>query len=179
MRVFFLLPLLASFALVSAACGSSGDDDDSGDDDEGGSASSSTPRPTRTTRATPTAQAPTFAEGNWTGGEAEASSTGAVAVSMKGTLKSNSASDKQNTRLIYTDGLKTINISISTQYQPFAASVNDGNARVASGNSDEPCTVTYKQADEKRIEGSFTCEDAEVDPGEGVVVITGTFFATR
>ena len=175
------LALLAASTLLFAACGSSGDDDDPGDDDD---SATSTPSPerTRTPNASPTPESkvPTLADGKWTAGEAEATVSGGATLTLKGTLNNQASSDKGTTRLIFVDGVKTITISISKQYQPFAGSVYDGKTSIRTGNSDEPCKVEYKQADDKRIEGSFHCEDARIEVGgAGAAVIDGTFFATR
>src|SRR5690349_13306072 len=178
LRVVPLVMALPTLALLMAACGSDDDDDD---DTVDVTDATTAPESTRAATATPQAKAPTFAVGSWTGGQAEARVTGAASFTVQANLSMNSGSDKGTTRLIYADGVKTIALSISTQYQPLAVTVYDGAINVQTGSSDQPCQVTYKQSDDKHAEGSFHCEDARVDvgPTKGAVVIEGTFLATR
>lgn len=176
--------LAASFAMLAVACSSGGDDDSDAEDDAATEEATSTSAPatTRTAQATATAAGgvPTFAAGKWSAGEAEVNVSGGVTLALTGKLLPTSSTERNTTRLIFADDVKTITVSISKEFQPFAATVYDGKSSVRTGNSDKPCTVTYKQADDKRVEGSFRCEDARIEVGgTGAAVIEGTFFATR
>ncbi len=176
--------LAASLAMLAIAC-SSGDDDepaDSADDRTPEATPTTAPAQARTPQATATAAggAPSFTAGKWADGEATVTVSGGATLTLKGKLLATSSSEKNSTRLIFADGVKTISISISKEFQPFAMSVYDGVSSIRTGSSDQPCKVTYKQSDDKRVEGTFRCEDARVEVGgSGNAVIEGTFLATR
>jgi hypothetical protein len=139
--------------------------------------------------ATPTAtssKVPTFAKGDWTGGQAEVRMSGGDTRTVTGSiLQKSSSTDGGTTRLTYVDGIETINISISTQYEPFSAtafSEKGSRISVRTPYGKPPCVVTYKETSEKRIEGSFRCEHSEIEVGanQGTpVMMEGTFTATR
>lgn len=177
--------LVASFAMLAVACSSGGDDEPgAGDDDttttEATGTTALTQARTPSATATPAGGVPSFTAGKWAAGEAQVTVTGGATITLTGKLLTTSSSDRNTTRLIFADDVKTISVSISKEFQPFAASVYDGKTSVRTGNSDKPCTVTYTQADDKRIEGSFRCDDARVEVGgSAAVVIEGTFSATR
>ena len=176
----------ALFALTACGGGGGSEDEDDDDSDDNGSSSDS-PRPTRTPRPTATPdsdEAPVFAPGGWTAGEAQATVSGGASGTLTVTLLARSSSTtgepaRQTTRLTYTAGLDTLNLSISREYQPFAMSFSK---RPIYIQSDEPCEVTYTAKEEKRIEGSFRCTGVRVEQGGDDTVPTtveGTFFATR
>lgn len=177
--------LVASIAMLAVACSSGGDDDsDAADDDTVTTEATGTTAPTRAGTAAATATAaggvPSFTAGKWAAGEAQVTVSGGATIALTGKLLTTSSTERNTTRLIFADDVKTISVSISKEFQPFAASVYDGKTSVRTGTSDKPCTVTYKQADDKRVEGSFRCDDARVEiGGAGAAVIEGTFFATR
>ncbi len=177
LRVFLAVLGATAIAGMVAACGS-GDDDDS------------QPRATSTnSQSSPTTGAPTeepeedavpqFEDGPWTEGEARVTLTGATTLSMTGTLFKTSATDGRTTRLVFTDELDTLTISISTQYQPFDLGVRIGDVLARPG--DVPCVVTYIAREEDHVEGTFTCEDAEDSSSEGggTLRLEGSFRATR
>jgi hypothetical protein len=124
---------------------------------------------------------PTFADGDWTGGEAEVRVTGSDTRTITGTLSTESSTEGGTTRLIYTAGIDTISISISTEYQPFdiIASQEDFDVEIRFGQP--PCEVTYQETSDKQIEGTFLCEYAEImiGPTTGPAIMEGSFTATR
>jgi len=170
-----MAPAVIVALAVAVGCGGGGDTD--GDGDEAAPAA----RPTRTPRPSPTSdpnQAPLFAPGRWTGGEATVTVSGGATSAVAGTLlERSSSSDAQNTRLTYTKDLDTINISISRQYQPFSMVVSKQPVYLDQGT----CEVTYKSKEEKRIEGTFKCTDVDVEQGGNgqPTTVEGTFLATR
>ncbi|MGE0601525.1 MAG: hypothetical protein AB7J35_18930 [Dehalococcoidia bacterium] len=176
------------------ACSSGGDDDDDTADDDSGSSSQSDPtgtpakatstKATAKATATPddTGKAPVFKAGLWTGGEATATISGTVAFTVTGTLKNDSDSKGQTTHLIYVNGIHTIAISISREYQPFAIQTNTDRDRGES-KFGVPCEVTYASATDSRIEGTFKCAQIEAWQVGGQTStdssMEGTFVATR
>lgn len=187
-RSLLVTMILGLLLGLSSACSS---DDSGGDGESNGTGNdASTPATSRTTRpaATPTSSdagddgAPTFAEGGWTGGEAEVRVTGSDTRTITGSLSTESSTDGGTTRLIYTADLDTINFSISTEYQPFDMSASQGgtfSVRIPFGNA--PCEVTYQETSDTRIEGTFRCEEAEIEigPNQGPASMQGSFTATR
>ena len=125
--------------------------------------------------------APTFAAGGWTGGEAEVRVSGSDTRTITGSLITKSSTDGGTTRLIYTAGIDTISISISTEYQPFdiVASQEDFDIEIKFGQP--PCDVTYRETSEKRIDGTFVCKSTEImiGPTTGPAIMEGSFTATR
>ena len=179
---------------VGLACSSSSDDDDD-TDSSSQSDSTTTPEETTSAKSTPakttpkatdtpdnTGKAPVFKAGTWTGGEATATISGTVAFTVNGTLKNNSDSKGETTHLIYVNGIHTIAISISRQYEPFAIQTNTDNERGES-KFGVPCEVTYASATDSRIEGSFKCSQIEAWSVGGQTStdssMEGTFVATR
>lgn len=138
------------------------DEGENGDQDEGG--------------------VPTFEEGDWTGGAIDVRVIGAQERTLAASLLDTSGTDRDSTRLIYADGLKTVNISISTVYEPFAMSISMDGFRAVSA-FDNPCEVTYTETEETSIAGSFRCEQAkvEISPDGDLAPVTfeGSFTATR
>lgn len=125
---------------------------------------------------------PTFEEGDWTGGAVDVRIIGAQERTLAATLLDTSGTDRDSTRLIYADGLKTVNISISKVYEPFAMSISMDGFRAVSA-FENPCEVTYTETEETSIAGSFRCEQAKVemapDGDTSPVTLEGTFTATR
>lgn len=163
-------PQPTATATTSSAPDSSDDEPDEGDDDEGGADDAEEDGP------------PTFEEGDWTGGAIDVRVVGAQERTLTATLLDTSGTDRNATRLIYADGLKTVNISISTVYEPFAMSISMDGFRAISA-FDSPCEVTYTETEETSIAGSFRCEQAKVEmsPDGDLAPVTfeGSFTATR
>ena len=116
---FSMVVVAGAALIVGLGCGSGGDDDDDTSDDGGYSSA----RPTRTPRPTATPdpdEAPTFAEGDWTSGQARVTVSGGENITVEGTLlvrssRTEGKPQRQTTHLTYTKDLDTISISISTQ----------------------------------------------------------------
>ena len=176
------LVLVACVGLLALpACSDRGDDNDD-DSGNGSDEPTRTPRPTRTPTPEPEF-VPTFAEGGWTAGQANATISGGASATVDAALRTVASSttgkpDYQTTRLTFANGLNSILISISTQYQPFAMAVRrDPDVYIDEGT----CEVTYKATEEKRVEGSFKCTDVDVEQGGNgeATTVEGTFLATR
>ncbi len=175
-RPFFAMVILWLGVTVACSFGTAGD-------------STRSPAILGTTRssATPVTNnvaknsAPTFAEGGWTGGEAEARVTGSDTRTITGSLSTESSTEGGTTTLIYTAGIDTISISISTEYQPFDIIASQDNFEVEISSDQPPCEVTYQETSDKRIEGTFLCEYAEImiGPTTGPAKMEGSFTATR
>ena len=181
-RLRIWLAIMACMGVLALpACGGGGDDDDD-DSGNGSDEPTRTPRPTRTPTPEPEF-VPTFAEGGWTAGQASATISGGASATVQGTLRAAASDtsgkpDYQTTRLTFVDGLSSILISISTQYQPFAMAVRrNPDVYIDEGT----CEVTYKATEEKRVEGSFKCTDVDVEQGGNgeATTVEGTFLATR
>ena len=189
-RMVLAIAGLASLASAATACGGDDDDDppqptatattaaepeDDGDDDEDADSDDDD-------RDDDEGGVPTFEEGAWTGGAIDVRVIGTQERTLAATLLETSGSDRDATRLIYADGLRTVNISISTVYEPFAMSVSMDGFRAVSA-FDNPCEVTYTETAETSIAGSFRCEQARVemspDGDRSPVTFEGTFTATR
>jgi len=125
--------------------------------------------------------APAFAEGGWTGGEAEVRITGSDTRMISGSLITESSTDGGTTGLIYAAGIDTISISISTEYLPFDITAYQEGFDVETSFGEPPCEVTYQEASDTRIEGTFVCEYAEImlGPSTGPATMEGSFTATR
>jgi hypothetical protein len=191
-RAFLAVMLLALSLGAIAACG--GDDDGDAEPsveattDDGGATTA--PEATEPPSATEEdaddegvvdeGEAPTFEDGTWTGGEAEVNVSGSDTRTITGTLSDESSTEGETTRLIYVNGIDTINVSISNEYLPFDMSVYQEDFSASIPLDAEPCEVTYTEASETRIEATFRC-DAELDLGgtEGPVVLEGSLTATR
>lgn len=189
MLSFRWVPVILILGLVlgmAAACG--GDDESDTVDDEPTAAATSggeDSEPTARASATPEeedepeGEVPTFEDGEWTGGEATVNVSGSDTRTVTGTLISESSTDGGTTRLIYTNDLDTINFSISIEYQPFDMSVSQSGFRARLPIDGEPCTVTYAEASETRIEATFRCDAQNESPTRDPLVLEGSFTATR
>ncbi|MEZ4501368.1 MAG: hypothetical protein R3C39_01950 [Dehalococcoidia bacterium] len=194
MRRLVVLAALVILSLAMGACSSSdADEAGTGTVASGGSSSSEATSASTATAATTgegsgsggTGTAPTFADGTWTGGEAEAQISGDVTGTITGTLfAESSATEPGTTRLTYTAGVDTILFSISTEFEPFDMRASTNNdLRVERPFGSAPCEVTYEEATDSRIAGTFRCDGVSVSSIaqgiNGTGVVEGSFEATR
>jgi hypothetical protein len=124
---------------------------------------------------------PTFADGGWTGGEAEARVTGSENFTIDGSLLDVSVTEGGMTHLVYADGIDTINVDIDPGRKEVIATAYQEPIYTEIIFDQPTCEVAWLEASETRIEGTFHCENVEADYGDnpGPVVLEGEFTATR
>lgn len=186
-----LLALLALGLALTVAAGCGGDDDSDGGGGEptiaattGGGVSTPDAEPTDPPRATSEpddGDFPTFEDGAWTAGEATVTISGTDNRTLTLPLVSRSTTEDGRTRLVYDDDIDTIDMTLQTQNNRFDMIITQVNTSyfLKVPFDAEPCTVTYAEASETSIKGTFRC-DGEIEGEEGgPAVMEGTFTATR
>jgi hypothetical protein len=125
--------------------------------------------------------APALADGPWTGGQGQTTTSGAVSHTTDAPISTDvSSTEDAKTLLAYNTDDTFVTIFINLTGVPFQASV-DAPDFSASG---EDCDVTYARADDTGIDATFRCVVDEFyyfgDPEPtGEIIIEGSFTATR
>ena len=101
-----------------------------------------------------TGEAPALADGSWTSGHAQITVGGGVSLSIDQDLTTDlSETTDAKTQLAYNTEAEFVTIDINFTGVPFLADVTGNDWSASSQN----CEVTYDQADDTAISGSFNC----------------------
>ncbi len=127
-------------------------------------------------------EAPALADGPWTGGEGQTTTSGAVSHTTDAPITTTvSKTEQAKTLLAYNTDDTFVTIFINLTGVPFHASVTAPEWDASS----EDCEVTYARADDTGIDATFSCVVDEFhyfgvdeDP-TGEITIEGSFTATR
>jgi hypothetical protein len=129
-----------------------------------------------------TGEAPSLADGKWTGGQGKTTVSGAVSHTTDAAITQGvSKTEQHKTLLAYNTNDTFVTININFIGVPFSASVTAPQWNATARD----CKVTYKHADDTGIDATFSCVVDEFEwmtagaAPTGKITIEGSFTATR
>jgi hypothetical protein len=127
-------------------------------------------------------EAPALADGKWTGGQGQTTTSGAVSHTTDAPITTSvSSTEEHKTLLAYNTDDTFVTININFIGVPFSTNITAPHWS-ATGHD---CEVTYARADDTEIDATFSCVVDEFiymgtgDEPTGEITIEGSFTATR